>query len=96
MAGIRDELPDPCLALLAGGEGRTDVPQHPVERRAHLPHLGAGICLGVRDAFEERHLPAVQGSSETRVAVAATRRNGRRATPTSTVPAIEAAMSPRR
>lgn len=40
--------------------------------------------------------PLCRGSSETRVAVAATRRRGRRATPTRTCPAREAAIRPAR
>ncbi|CAM5421114.1 hypothetical protein SCYAM73S_04541 [Streptomyces cyaneofuscatus] len=61
MAGVGDELPHPGLALLPDHQRGTNVPQHPVERRTDLPDLGTGIGLGVRDAFEERHLTAVQG-----------------------------------
>ena len=60
MAGVRDELPHPHLALLPRVQRRTDVPQHPVERRADLTDLGAWISLGVGNPFEQGHLAAVQ------------------------------------
>lgn len=61
VAGVRDELAHPCLALLAGVQGRTDVTQHPVEGGTDLADLGTRIGLGLRNPFEQSHLPTVQG-----------------------------------
>lgn len=81
VTGVGDELPDPRLALLPCVQRPVDVIEHPVERGTDLADLGVRIGLGVGHPFAEVHLAGVQGSSETRVAVAATRRRGRVATP---------------
>lgn len=94
MAGVRDELADARLALLARLQRSVHMVEHAVEGGADLADLGARVGLGVGDPFVEGHFAAVQGSSETRVAVDATRRRGRRATPTMAAPARDAATRP--
>lgn len=60
MAGVRDELAHPHLALLPRFEGAVHMVEHAVERGADLPDLGPGIGLGLGDALVEHHLAAVQ------------------------------------
>ena len=89
MAGVRDELPDPRLALLPRVQGAE--PTCPSIRLSAAPTCPTSVRASASDAghpLVQRHLAACRGSSETRVAVAATRRSGRRATPTIAAPAI--------
>ena len=60
VARVGDELADPRLAGLAGGERAGDVAEHAVERGADLAHLGARVGVGVRHPFRERDLTAVE------------------------------------
>ncbi len=60
MAGVGDEPPDPHLALLTDRERRTDMPQHPVQRRADLPHFRPPVRLGRRHPHMQRHLAPVE------------------------------------
>ena len=60
VAGVGDELAYPRLAGLPGGERGGDVAEHPVERAADLPDLGAGIGVGGRDPHGQGDLAAVQ------------------------------------
>jgi hypothetical protein len=61
MTGVSDELPDPRLTGLAGGQGRGHVGEHLVQRRPHLSDLRAGVGVLVRDPLTESDLTAVQG-----------------------------------
>ena len=60
------------------------MPEHPVEGRAYLADLGAGLASGTRSG--RLTSPLLSGSWVTLVAVAATRRSGRRDARTHAVP----------
>ena len=77
MARVGDELAYPFLARVSDREGVVDVAEHPVERGAHLPDLGARIGVRVGDPYERSTSPFARGSSATRCAVAATLLSGR-------------------
>ena len=94
VAGVGDELAYPGLAGLPGGSAADDVAEHPVERGADLADLGARVGVGVRHPLGSATSPRSSGSSETRVAVAATRRSGRRVSRTISAPAIPASSRP--
>ena len=55
-----DELADPRLAGLAGGQRPGDVAEHAVERRADLTDLGARVGVGLRHPDRQRDLAPVQ------------------------------------
>ena len=61
MAGVGDELADPRLAGMPRRQRRRDPVQHPVQRRAQLPHLGVR-CRGVDldDRCGQPHFAAVE------------------------------------
>ena len=46
VAGVRGEPAQPRLAGVPPGQGRLDVPQHPVERGAELADLGPRVGIG--------------------------------------------------
>jgi hypothetical protein len=56
VAGVGDEGAHLFLAGLAGGQGRRDVAEHPVDGGAHLAHLGARVGVFVGHALGERDL----------------------------------------
>lgn len=84
MTGVRHELAYPHLALLARVQGAVDVVQHAVERGADLADLGVRIALRLGHPLAQVDLAGVEGEFETRVAVLATLRRGRVASPTRT------------
>ena len=76
VAGVGDELAHPHLALLPRRQGGVDVVEHPVEGRAHLADLGAGVGVGAGTRSARATSPLSSGRCDTRVAVAATRPQG--------------------
>ena len=78
VAGVGDELAHPRLALLPRGQRGVDVVSSPLRAEPDLADLGARVGVGCGHPLGQGDLAAVQRRCETRVAVAATRRSGRR------------------
>jgi hypothetical protein len=60
VARVGDEMPYPGLARLPGGECVGDVTEHPVQRRAHLTHLGTRVGVDVGNPYRQSDFAPVQ------------------------------------